>query len=130
MKNQAIKAFIAAVAILAFSSSAYAGCTKAQVSGVWEVAFSDGNSCRLRLNRSGNVVTSASVCFDPSAGAAAPDSGTLSVKGSCFAEGNIVVQGVTIELYIQIATDRSIGAGRYLIPVTTDKGSVVMVRVP
>ena len=130
MKMRVINFLLVSIAILAWSSSVYAGCTKAQVSGLWEVAFSDGNSCRLKLNNVGKVITGSSVCFDPNAGAAAPDSGKLPVKGSCFAEGHIVIQCVTIELYIQIATDRSIGAGRYLIPVTTDKGSVVMVRVP
>ena len=130
MKIRVINFLIASIAILAFSTSAYAGSTKPQVSGIWEVVFSDGNSCRLKLNIKGKVVTSASVCFNPDLGAAPPDSGSLPVAKDCLAEGNIVIQGVTTELAIQISTDRSIGAGRYLQPASGDKGSVVMVRVP
>ena len=130
MKIRVINFLIASIAILAFSTSAYAGCTKPQVSGIWEAVFSDGNSCRLKLNSKGVIVTNASVCFNPGLGAAAPDSGSLPVKGSCLAEGNIVIQGVTTELAIQFATDRNTAAGRYLDPVTGEKGSVVMIRVP
>ncbi len=130
MKMRVINFLLVSIAILAWSSSVYAGCTKAQVSGIWETAFSNGNSCRLKLNSKGVIVTKASVCFDPSQGAAAPDSGSLPVKGSCLAEGNIVIQGVTTELAIQFATDRNTAAGRYLDPVTGEKGSVVMIRVP
>ena len=130
MKIRVINFLIASIAILAFSTSAYAGCTTNQVSGVWETAFSDGNSCRFKINAKGNIVASASICFDPSAGAIAPESGTLVVGKNCLAEGSFVVMGVTTELAIQISTDRSIGAGRYLLPASGDKGSVVMVRVP
>ena len=130
MKSRLINAFLATIAILAFSSSAYAGCSKAQVSGIWEVAFSDGNSCRLKLNNVGKIITGSSVCFDPTLGAAPPDSGTLPVKGNCLADGQIVIQGVIITLAIQFATDRNTGGGRYFIEATSAKGSVIMIRVP
>jgi len=130
MKNRANRLLTTFVAVLVWSSSAYAGCTKAQISGTWETAFSSGNSCRLKLNAKGDIVTKNSVCFDPNLGAAAPDSGKLPAKSTCLANGNIVVQGVKIQLFVQIATDRSVAAGRYLVPSSGEKGSVVMVRVP
>ena len=130
MNKRVINFLIASIAILAFSTSAYAGCTKAQVSGLWEVAFSDGNSCRLKLNNVGKIITGSSVCFDPTLGAAPPDSGTLPVKGNCLADGQVVIQGVIITLAIQFATDRNTGGGRYFIEATSAKGSVIMIRVP
>jgi hypothetical protein len=130
MINRLINAFITAIAILAFSSSAFAGCTKAQVSGTWEAVFSNGNSCKLRLNTRGGIVTGSSVCFDPDLGATAPDSGSLPVRKDCLAEGEIVVQGVVIELAIQFSADHGTGAGRYREPVSLAKGSLVMIRVP
>lgn len=130
MKSRLTNFLITSIAMLAWSASAYAGCTKSQVSGVWEAVFSDGNSCRIKLNGTGKIAAGQSVCFDPNAGAVAPDSGKLPVDSDCLAEGNIVVQGVKIELAIQFSSDRGTGAGRYLITATADKGSLVMIRVP
>ena len=115
---------------LGFSSGSYAGCTPPQVSGIWEVAFSDGNSCRLKLNNNGTINAGGSVCFDPDRGAGAPDSGQLKVKGNCFAEGELVLQGVSVELPVQFSNDRTTAAGRYRISVDGSKGSVVLIRVP
>jgi len=130
MKSRISKIFTAIVVVLAWSTSAYAGCTKPQISGEWETAFSSGDSCVLKINAQGTVVVAGSVCFNPDLGATAPDSGKLPVKATCLAEGNIVVQGLKIRLFMQVATDRSVAAGRYQIPSTGEKGSVVMVRLP
>lgn len=115
---------------LGFSSAGFAACTPPQVSGIWEVTFSDGNSCRVKMRQNGNIDAAASVCFDPDQGATAPDSGQLKVKGNCFAEGELVVQGVSIELPVQFSNDRTTAAGRYRVSLNGAKGSVVMIRVP
>ena len=115
---------------LVFSSASHAACTPAQVSGVWEVAFSDGNSCRLRLNNNGSINAAASVCFDPDRGSAAPDSGNMKINGACFTEGTLVLGGVTIELPVQFSNDRTTAAGRFRVSVDGSKGSLVMIRVP
>ena len=130
MKTRYTSALVTATAILMASSAAYAGCTGAQISGVWEAAFSDGNSCRFKINANGNIAAAKSVCFDPSAGSIAPDSGSLVVSGNCLAEGSFTVLGATIELAIQFATDRNTGGGRYLYQVGGEKGNVIMIRVP
>ncbi len=118
------------VAGLAWSSASQAGCTPAQVSGTWEIAFSDGNSCRVKLRSNGNVDTGKSVCFDPDRGSSGLDSGRIKVAGDCFAEGEIVVGGFAIELPVQFSQDRGTAAGRFRVEAAGTKGSVTMIRVP
>jgi hypothetical protein len=120
----------AVIVVMAWSPASFAGCTWAQVSGIWEVAFSSGVSCRLKLKKNATIDVESSVCFDPDRGAAAPDSGVMAVKANCFAEGELVTGGTVIELPVQFSHDRSIAAGRYRVPADGSKGSVVMVRVP
>ena len=115
---------------LGWSSASYAGCSPPQLTGMWETVFSDGNSCRLRLLNNGDISPNESICYDPNRGTSAPDSGTLKVKANCFAEGEIIVEGVSIELPVQFSGDRSMAAGRYRVSADGTKGSVVMVRVP
>ena len=126
------KVFLVSVIGLGFgwSAAGYAGCSSAQVSGAWETAFSDGNSCVLKLKNNGTLDLDNSICYDPDRGTASLDSGQLKVMGNCFAEGEIVVEGVSIELPVQFSQDRSIAAGRFRIAADGSKGSVVMVRVP
>lgn len=114
---------------IGLSATVYAGCNAQQISGTWEAAFSDGNSCRLKVKPNGAVDSNASVCFDPDRGTADIDSGTLKPKGDCFAEGEIVISGVSIELPVQFSHDRSLAAGRFRVSADGSKGSVVMVRV-
>jgi len=115
---------------LAWTSASHAACSPPQVSGVWEMAFSDGNSCRIRLKNNGVMNTQFSVCFDPDRGAAAPDSGKLKIDGNCFAEGEIVIEGVAVELPVQFSNDRTTAAGRYRYSSDGTKGMVVLIRVP
>lgn len=115
---------------LAWSSVSYAGCTPAQMTGFWEAAFSDGNSCRFKLRGNGTIDTEISICYDPDRGTTGFDSGTLKVRGNCFAEGEVVIGGITVELPVQFASDRGTGAGRFRVPADGSKGSVVMIRVP
>lgn len=115
---------------LGWNSASFAACLPPQVSGVWEMAFSDGNSCRIKLLNNGNMNVGASVCYDPDRGAAAPDSGQLKIKGNCFAEGEIVIGGVAIELPVQFSNDRTTAAGRYRVSADGSKGSIVLIRVP
>lgn len=117
------------VASMGWSASASAGCNAQQVSGTWEVAFSDGNSCRLKIKPNGAVDTNVSVCYDPDRGTTDLDSGNLKPKGDCFAEGKVIISGVTIELPVQFSHDRSMAAGRFRVSADGSKGSVVMVRV-
>ena len=128
-KNKILLASVVGLT-LGWNSASFAGCSPAQVSGIWEMAFSDGNSCRLKLQSNGSVNTRKSVCFDPDRGAAEPDSGNLTVKPNCFSEGEIVVGGFTIELPVQFSTDRTTAAGRYRVSADGSKGMVVLVRVP
>jgi hypothetical protein len=113
-----------------WSSFSHAGCTPAQVTGIWEVAFSDGNSCRLKLKLGGVIDIANSVCYDPDRGTSNLDSGTLKIAGNCFAEGEIVIGGVKVELPVQFSNDRTTAAGRFRVSADGSKGSVVMIRVP
>ncbi len=115
---------------LGWNSASFAGCSPPQVSGVWEMAFSDGNSCRIKLKSNGAINAEASVCYDPDRGAAAPDSGNLKIKANCFTEGEIVIEGVAVELPVQFSNDRTTAAGRYRYSSDGTKGMVVMIRVP
>jgi hypothetical protein len=115
---------------LGWNSASFAGCTPPQVSGVWEMAFSDGNVCRVTLRKNGTINVEKSVCYDPDRGAAAPDSGQLKIKGNCFTAGEIVIEGVAVELPVQFSNDRTTAAGRYRISDSGFKGSVVLIRVP
>ena len=115
---------------LAWSPVSYAGCTPAQMTGFWEAAFSDGNSCRFKLSGNGKIDIEKSVCYDPDRGTAGFDSGTIKVSGNCFAEGEVVIGGVTVELPVQFSSDRGTAAGRFRVPADGSKGSVVVIRVP
>ena len=119
-----------ALLTLGWSAISHAGCTPAQVTGIWEVAFSNGNSCRLKLIPRGDIDPENSVCYDPDRGTGTVDSGNLKVNGQCFAEGELVIAGVSVEVPVQFSHDRSMAAGRYRISADGSKGSVVMVRVP
>jgi hypothetical protein len=54
----------------------------------------------------------------------------MKIDRSCFAEGAIVVGGVSIELPVQFSSDRGTAAGRFRVPSTGAKGSIVMIRIP
>lgn len=138
MKRRITSFLIVLVAVLAWSSSAYARCTNAQFSGTWDIVFSDGNSCSLVVNKEGEVLTepdrSLSTCFDPFRGETAPDSGTIAVTSDCVASFDLVVEGLNIEMYGRIAKTRDTGAGFYLTflsydPLEVVKGSFNMIRV-
>lgn len=129
-KFEKICVFSILAALASWSSVSHAGCLAAQTTGVWEAAFSDGNSCRIKLKNNGNVDAGNSVCFDPDRGTAGIESGKIKVGADCFAEGEVVVSGATIELPVQFSHDRSTAAGRFRVPANGAKGSVVMVRVP
>ncbi len=118
------------ISVTGWSSASNAGCTAAQTTGTWEAAFSDGNSCRVKLKSNGSVDTQKSVCFDPDRGTADINSGQIKVGANCFAEGEVVVGGVAIELPVQFSHDRSMAAGRFRVSANGAKGSVVMIRVP
>jgi len=137
MKNRINKLLATFLAVLVWSSSAYAGCTNAQFAGTWDVVFTDGNSCKLVVNATGDVLIAGdrtqSVCYDPFRGVTEPDSGTVSVGSDCLANINLGVEGVTLEMLGRIANPRNIGAGGFLIfipgvsnPVV--KGSFTMIR--
>ena len=130
--NQTGKVFLALIISigLGWSSVVFARCTSAQMTGFWEAAFSDGNSCRLKLILGGKIDVENSICYDPDRGTAGVDSGTMAVNANCFSEGEIVIGGVTVELPVQFSADRSTAAGRYRIPADGSKGLVVMVREP
>ena len=102
MKRRLTSFLIVLVAVLAWSSSAYAGCTNKQFSGTWGIVFSDGNSCSLVVNKEGEVLTdpdrSLSTCFDPFRGETAPDSGSYEVTSDCVASFNLEVEGQEIEM--------------------------------
>jgi hypothetical protein len=51
MKSRITSFLATLVVLLAWGPSAYAACTNAQFAGTWDVVFSDGNSCRLVLNK-------------------------------------------------------------------------------
>jgi len=104
---------------LGWSSLTYAGCTPAQMTGFWEAAFSDGNSCRFKLTSKGTIDVEKSVCYDPDRGTTDFDSGI-----------ELVIGGVTVELPVQFSSDRGTAAGRFRVPADASKGSVVMIRVP
>jgi len=137
MKNRINKFLATFIAVLAWSSSAYAGCNNAQFAGTWDVVFTDGNSCKLVVNQAGDVLIagdrSQSVCYDPFRGVTEPDSGTVSVGSDCLANISLGVEGVTLEMLGRIANPRNIGAGGFLIfvpgvdnPVV--KGAFTMIR--
>ena len=137
MKNRLNKLLATFIAVLAWSSSAYAGCTNAQFAGTWDVVFADGNSCRLVLNAAGDVLIagdrSQSVCFDPFRGVTEPDEGTVAVASDCLANFNLIVEGATIEMLGRIANPRNIGAGGYVVlipgvPNPVAKGAFTMIR--
>jgi hypothetical protein len=100
------------------------------MTGFWEAAFSDGNSCRFKLTSKGTIDVEKSVCYDPDRGTTDFDSGIVKVTGNCFAEGELVIGGVTVELPVQFSSDRGTAAGRFRVPADASKGSVVMIRVP
>jgi hypothetical protein len=130
MKNRVTTMLAALAAVFAWSSSAHAGCNNAEVVGTWDVTFSDGNSCSLRLNLDGNVIADESVCYDPFRGSTTPDSGTFDVASDCSVSIDIVVEGLPVDLDGRIARGRASGAGRYVVSYFGVKGLFTMVRMP
>ena len=130
MNNRINKLLITVIAVLACGSNAWAGCNNQKFAGTWDVAFSDGNSCRLVLDPQGEVIADESTCFDPFRGTTTPDSGSYDVANDCSISANIVVEGVPVELAGQFSSGRNIGAGRFLVPAFFVKGGYTMVRVP
>ena len=137
MKNRINKLLATFIAVLVWSSSAYAGCNNAQFAGTWDVVFNDGNLCKLVVNNEGNVLIagdrSQSVCYDPFRGVTEPDAGTVSVGSDCLANIHLAVEGITIEMLSRIANPRNIGAGGYLVFVPgvdqpVAKGAFTMIR--
>jgi hypothetical protein len=126
------------LAVLVWSSSAYAGCTNAQFAGTWHVVFGDGNTCKLVLNMDGDVLIagdgsrSQSVCFDPFRGVTEPDAGTVVVASDCSAVIEIDVEGLEIDMYGRIAQTRDIIAGFHIVIMPADpwvqKGAFTMIR--
>jgi hypothetical protein len=126
------------LAVLVWSSSAYAGCTNAQFAGTWHVVFGDGNTCKLVLNMDGDVLIagdgsrSQSVCFDPFRGVTEPDAGTVAVASDCSAVIEIDVEGLEIDMYGRIAQTRDIIAGFHIVIMPADpwvqKGAFTMIR--
>jgi len=130
MKSRMNRLLTAVVVVLAWSSSAYAGCNNSQFAGSWDIQFSDGNSCRVLVDMSGDVVAEESSCYDPFLGAAPPRSGAFAVAKDCSVNGHIVVpQGITVDLEALIAGGRNVGAGRFLIWNYGVKGAITMIRV-
>ena len=130
MKNKINKLLITLVAVLACGSNAYATCSNPNFFGKWDVIFSDGNSCRLLLDRGGKVNADKSICYDPFRGAAAPDSGSYSVARDCSINAILVVEGATFELAGLFAVGRNTGAGYFVVPAFNAKGSYTMMRLP
>lgn len=130
MKNRMNKLLVTVIAVLAWGSNAYAGCNNEKFAGTWDVAFSDGNSCRLLLDSQGDVIADESICFDPFRGTTTPDAGSYAVANDCSISASIVVEGVTVELAGQFSNGRNIGAGRYLVSAFFVKGGYTMIRVP
>ena len=130
MKNRVMKSTAAVAALMAWSTGAWAGCNNAEIVGNWDVTFSDGNSCVLRLDRGGEVIAGESICFDPFRGSTAPDSGNFAVASDCSINLAIVVEGATVELEGRITRSRDSGAGRYLVPAFFVKGAFTMIRMP
>jgi len=135
MKSRINKLLATLVVGLAWGSSAYAGCTNAQLAGTWEAVFSDGNSCRLVLDREGEVLIdelNLSICFDPFRGTTAPDEGSYGVTSDCEVTFDLVVEGLNVQMYGRLTEPRNIGAGFFVafVPdVYAAKGSFNLVRV-
>lgn len=129
-------------ALLVWGPNAQAACTAAQFAGTWDVVFSDGNSCRLILDRDGSLLTapdrSLSTCMDPFLGVTAPDGGGYEVDSSCGAGFVLVVEDQVVEMFGRIAQPRNISAGYYLLYSAADyvpnesspfaKGAFTMIR--
>lgn len=129
MKNRVIKLTTTMTAVLALSANAYAGCNNAEISGDWDVTFSDGNSCTLRLDLQGDVVAEESRCYDPFRGATAPDAGSYAVNSDCSINISLVVEGVPVDLAGQVARAGASGAGRYVVAPYWVKGAFTMIRM-
>jgi hypothetical protein len=135
MESRIRRLMLTLIAALAVSANAYAGCTTTQLAGAWDVVFSDGNSCRLVVDKEGAVLIEAdmsqSTCFDPFRGATVPDEGSYSVNGDCSVSFELVVEGANVELYGRVIQPRIFGTGffvTYIPDVFATKGSFNMVR--
>ena len=135
MKSRITSLFATLLAVLIGSSTAYAGCTNTQIAGTWDVVFSDGNACRLVLDKGGEVLIdelNLSTCFDPFRGTTAPDEGAYSVLPDCSVNFELLVEGATLQMYGRLVENRKSGAGFYVLfvpDVFADKGSFNLIRV-
>lgn len=137
MINRRISFLATFVALLAWGSTVYAGCSNKQFAGSWDVVFADGNSCRLVLDDEGSVLIdsdrSLSTCFDPFRGVTTPDSGTYAVEKDCSFSFELIVEGANVDLYGRLTPPQQIGAGFYVLTFNRqfpiDKGSFSILPV-
>ena len=135
MESRVNRLLATLIVALAVSANAYAGCTNTQFAGAWDVVFSDGNSCRLVVDKEGEVLIeddkSQSTCFDPFRGVTVPDEGSYSVSGDCSVSFQLAVEGATVEMYGRVIQPRIFGTGlfvTYIPDVFAAKGSFNMAR--
>jgi len=119
MRNQITSLLAIFVVLLAWGPSVHAGCKNSQMVGSWDVVFSDGNSCRLVLDKEGNVLTnpdlSLSTCLDPFQGTTSPDWGSYEVEHDCsILSFELYVDDTNVEMYGRLTPSRQIGAGFYV----------------
>ena len=133
MKSRITSFLATLVAVLAWSSSAYAGCTNEEFAGTWDFVFSDGNACSLVFNEEGEVLiagdSSLSICLDPFRGVTEPDSGMIAVGSDCSVDFDLLVEDIEIDLFGRIAQSHDIGAGFFVMGAFGVKGSFTMIEV-
>lgn len=124
--------FLAATLAFGWSSASYAGCTGAQVSGVWKTFSSAGTECQIKINNRGELITSSSWCRNTSTGIGriVPDSGSVRVSGNCSGTGHITLLGTRNEIDIQFSVIRGIATGIFYVPRTGETGNYAMIRMP
>ena len=137
MKNRIVGSLLTLVVLLAWGPIAYAGCTNNQFAGTWGIAFSDGNACRLVLNKDGEVLSnpdrSQSTCFDPFRGTTADVLGIYDVSDDCSVSIELLVEGYPITMGGLIAQPHNVVGGIFVVvysadPLYAEKGSITMIR--
>lgn len=124
------KILVTMIVVFGLGSNAYAACAVKKLVGPWDVAFSDGNSCRLHLTTTGDINVNKSSCYDPFRGVTIPDSGSFEITKECEISATLSVEGLVVDLAGQLAMNRILGAGGFVVPAFEVKGGFTMIRLP
>ena len=111
---------------VAYGSTAFAACNRANVAGTWSIYFGIGPvaRCTLKTHRSGPAIASGSYCYLPGVISSIPLTGSLSLGSNCHVAGNLGINTTELSIDAWISKDRDSISGMVWNPLNSLEGSI------